>query len=84
MLPHAAVCCRWRNRWGRRRPHTLTYAYADVCCRTLPLAEQVGAQMAKGGAAFEKNRGAGSMEQKLIKMRAVLSLLALLVHKYKY
>jgi hypothetical protein len=22
---------RWRNRWARRWPHTLTYAYADVC-----------------------------------------------------
>jgi hypothetical protein len=39
----------------------------------LPLAQQVGARMAKGGAAFEKSRTVGSMEQKLIKMRAVLN-----------
>jgi hypothetical protein len=45
----------------------------------LPLAQQVGARMAKGGAAFEKNRAVGSMEQKLIKMRAVLNSLAVLV-----
>ena len=50
----------------------------------LPSAQQVGAQMAKGGAAFEKNRAVGSMEQKLIKMRAVLNLLAVLVQECKY
>ena len=62
--------------------HMLTYA--DVCWRMLPSAQQVGAQMAKGGAAFEKNRAVGSMEQKLIKMRAVLNLLAVLVQECKY
>jgi hypothetical protein len=50
----------------------------------LPLAQQVGARMAKGGAAFEKSRTVGSMEQKLIKMRAVLNSLAVLVQEYKY